>query len=258
MLPKSLISVVTLVLLSIAEIRSYEQNDLYFADLFQGDIILSESQKKQIKGKSGLRIKKWPRPHFIPYVISSNFNKMQKDTIMRGIKEFNAAKTCVQLVQRKSKPYLVNYVQFVKEGTGCASALGMQGNGAQNITLPYRKCFNRGSVLHQIMHAVGLEHEHTSLARDWYIRIVWENVREDCKQGMKLIPWSHNIISNEDYKYDYESVMHYRSTVCSKNGGYTIVANDKNVDQERLGGEKLTAQDIQKISALYQCPEKED
>jgi len=258
MLPKSLISVVTLVLLSIAE-RSYQQDP----DLFQGDMILSESQQKEIKRTpkvSGLTIKKWPKPYSIPYVISSDFSDSQKKRIMAGINEFNAknSKKCVQLKQRKRH---TNYIQFVKEGTSCSSALGFLENGVQNITLPEEHgCLKLGNVLHQIMHAVGLEHEYAWINRDRYIRIVWENVKEECKHWMKLIPGSHNFITKKLTKklgYDYNSVMYYNSSrICSKNGGYTILANDKDVET-KIGGNKLTEQDVQKVTRFYGCSQND-
>src|SRR5206468_3715564 len=65
-----------------------------------------------------------------------------------------------------------NYVTFTP-GNGCSSSVGMQGD-QQSIYLAMG-C-DRGRVIHEIGHTIGLWHEQSRGDRDLYIRILWQNI----------------------------------------------------------------------------------
>ena len=68
----------------------------------------------------------------------------------------------------------VDYFVFV---TSCWSSVGRQG-GCQYISLGGRCNSHRGTILHEIMHALGFHHEQTRPDRDDYVIINWGNIEE--------------------------------------------------------------------------------
>ena len=62
----------------------------------------------------------------------------------------------------------------------CWSFVGRQG-GSQDLSLG-SGCDFKGTVIHELLHALGFFHEHTRLDRDDYVTISWDKI----KTGNKL------------------------------------------------------------------------
>ena len=63
------------------------------------------------------------------------------------------------------------------------------------------------------------------------------------------------ITSLQGIKYDYHSIMHYRSTAFTKNGQVTISSKDSNVPNSALGQRvELSDLDLQHARLQYNCP----
>lgn len=98
----------------------------------------------------------------------------QLNLIHEAIKEYEKY-TCIQLKPRTDEE---DYVKFVSYNTGCWSYVGKIGGG-QSINLQTPGCVKKkGTVIHEIMHAVGFWHEHTRDDRDDYVTINWNNIAE--------------------------------------------------------------------------------
>lgn len=74
-----------------------------------------------------------------------------KDLIQSAVDQINAA-GCVTL--RPASKTAIDYVS-IRLGTDYASHVGRQG-GAQNLTV-VEKTIHRGTVMHELMHALGTE-----------------------------------------------------------------------------------------------------
>lgn len=91
-------------------------------------------------------------------------------------------------------------IRFVKSNSSCSSRLGRVG-GRQDIKLT-NSCFNGtdriGSVMHEILHAAGMIHEHQRPDRNSWVRVSGD------KNAVR------NTYSTETRTpYDYGSIMHY-------------------------------------------------
>jgi len=135
-----------------------------------------------------------------------------------------------------------DYLHFIP-ASGCASWIGRQG-GAQSVWAA-PSC-RRGSMMHEIGHALGLEHEHTRQDRDQYIKINWDNITP---QKVSNFGISKN--DKQHYgPYDYASIMHYGEYFFSANGKSTIESlqeTDINIGQRLMP----SAGDIAAIGMLY-------
>lgn len=48
-------------------------------------------------------------------------------------------------------------------------------SGPQNVSLD-DDCLSYGTVIHELMHAIGFIHEHQRNDRDYFVNILWQNI----------------------------------------------------------------------------------
>lgn len=104
----------------------------------------------------------------------------------------------------------------VAYGEGCSAKVGaglFAWNARRRITLG-ENCWTRSILVHELGHALGLQHEHQRADRDRYIRVQWENVDPAHR-------YSYAILRSaiDPAPYDFGSIMHYSDGNFSKGGG---------------------------------------
>ncbi|KAI4889310.1 hypothetical protein NFI96_011107, partial [Prochilodus magdalenae] len=178
---------------------------------------------------------------YVPYVIADHFSSRELQVIQRGLDSF-AAVSCIRFIPRSSQR---NYIH-IQSLSGCYSYVGQIGFG-QPLSLDRSGCVYHDIVQHELLHALGFNHEQTRSDRDDHIVVVWENIIEDMKYNFDKI----NTL-NQNTPYDYNSVMQYFSTAFSKNGLPTMVPiPDNNV---KLGeATEMSNNDVLRLQRLYQC-----
>lgn len=218
---------------------SVEREGAYL--ITEGDVLLSKS-----KGAGAVVIDKvegsrWPNNR-VPFKISSALHEESRLDIYRAMLEISNH-THVKFKELSEEDIETDFVEFTpSDTTVCASHVGRLG-GRQNIVLAPR-C-KKGSIMHEILHALGFWHEQSRADRDNHIRIVWENIKEE-----KQYNFSKHVIDGLDInEYDYDSIMHYNAKAFSKNGEDTIIplVSGKQIGQRV----QLSQNDIKTLNILY-------
>ncbi|PKH53095.1 peptidase M12 [Tenacibaculum sp. Bg11-29] len=202
-------------------------------------LVLEPGQKPNAKKRSaGATTNRWPNST-VYYTIGSAPNK----SYVRNAIAHWQSKTNLKFVKRTNQP---NYISF-DGGSGCSSAIGMQG-GRQVVTLgTNRQPCQQGSVIHEIGHAIGLFHEQSRSDRDSYVKIIDENIIPNMKYNFDK--YSIRYHGSDNTPFDFNSIMMYADWSFSKNGRPTITRlNGSSYSTQRNG---LSPRDIAGIKKMY-------
>lgn len=180
------------------------------------------------------------------YTFDPSLSADARAAFLAGIKIISD-NSLVKFKERTNQP---NYVQIIPGG-GCYSYLGMIG-GRQDLSLGFG-CEIPGIAAHEVMHALGYQHEHQRPDRDDYIDVHLENVDMGYWSQLAKMPEEDSRLLTV---YDYDSVMHYPTWAFSFNGQPTIVPKN-GVDPDRLGRlvyyapYGLSPGDVASLAAIY-------
>ena len=211
------------------------------------------------KGLFYKNTKIWPNG-IVPYAISSSVPPVVRTQIINAINTYNSltSRTHVRFVPRTNEQRYIDFVYVELSPFTCGdSTLGMAVTGQRqeiriNKKLPHCS-YTLATLLHEIGHALGLDHEHTRPDRDNFIKINFQNyytASSDFSINKKSAD-SSKILS----PYDISSIMHYSSFSGSKNGMAVFV--NKNKAQIIPVATALSNSDINSIAKLYE-PKKPD
>ncbi|XP_054476467.1 high choriolytic enzyme 1-like [Anoplopoma fimbria] len=178
---------------------------------------------------------------YVPYVIATHFSSRERSIIERGLLSFHDV-TCIRFFQRTNqRDYL-----SIQSDKGCYSYVGRQGNN-QTVSLERPGCIYHSVVQHELLHALGFNHEQCRSDRDQHIRILWENI----ESGWEFAFYKINTL-NLNTPYDYNSVMQYRRDAFSRNNKPTMVPIP-NPNVEFGTATKMSKNDIIRVNKLYKC-----
>lgn len=143
--------------------------------------------------------KLWPRG-IVPYEIASTEYPVwdeKRRIILEAIEEWNNAGTGFQFVPRTDQN---DVLVFGEDANACYSNVGYQG-GAQYVRCHLHGMgFNKGSIVHEIGHAIGFYHEHQRDDRDNFVEII---------PGGKPADYEKEDKEHMFGLYDLGSIMHY-------------------------------------------------
>ncbi len=144
------------------------------------------------------------------------------------------------------------YIKCIDDdGSGRAgsSPVGRQRNGSNILELIKGK-FTEATVIHELMHALGVWHEQSRLDRDNFVEIRFDNVKDDSKFNFQT---EGN--STARSAYDYCSIMHYSAMAFAKDNTKPTIACKSNGSivpcPPCMGAQSLTQQDINGLDEFY-------
>lgn len=215
------------------------------------------SRRNAVTEESG---NKWPKADgkvIVPFGIEVGMNTEARNAITAAIKDFHK-ETCIEFIPRTNEGE-GDYINIIHTGSKCSSFVGRVGGG-QPLKLDER-CEFKGSILHELMHAIGFYNEHQRPDRDEYITINWDNIKPEYQDSYEKIPTSNTLGA----PYDYCSIMNYGNTFyrtdeAGDNGLHTFEVKNKTAvcpDGRPFTGvaqrNGFTETDIAKINNLYEC-----
>ncbi|XP_051919984.1 high choriolytic enzyme 1-like [Hippocampus zosterae] len=187
----------------------------------------------------------WPKAAdgfvYVPYRISGVYSGRERRTIVNGLRSF-AASTCVRFTPLNGQRDFVD----IQSLSGCYSFVGRRGRG-QVVSLSRQGCVFRQVIQHELLHALGFNHEQTRSDRDRHVRILLENVISGMESNFRRLN-----TRNLGTPYDYTSVMHYGRFAFSKNGQPTIIPIP-NRDAVIGQANRMSPIDIRRVNLLYDC-----
>ena len=216
-----------------------------------GDIIVDRglaappTKGVQSLGNNGVksdRSNRWPNLEVV-YKIDWTLSDDAIDDLGQAIAAIEAA-TCVTFRECTGSDCIVPYANVRDDGDDkCYSEVAVNPFGQPNVLNLGLTC-GRGATIHELLHTLGIFHEHQRSDRDNFIFVNYGNI----KPGMSS---DFDIKGEEDFgSYDYRSIMHYRSTAFGINNQVTIVAPPpfNTVIGQRNG---LSPGDIATIDHIY-------
>lgn len=197
----------------------------------------------------------WPNGA-IPYEIDTKtfpVGEIGRPIILAAIDEWNKAGTGFHFVPRTHEKDVLVFGEN-DQGT-CYSEVGRKG-GVQYIRCHLEgQMFNKGSIMHEIGHAIGFNHEHQRYDRDNYLDLANKKLSNN-------VNYRKSDAGNRYGSYDFGSIMHYPVNVPLTDGQQMNVRPGvflPNTDLSTIGNSQtLSHGDIDAAKALYQKTIKHD
>ncbi|XP_051236061.1 hatching enzyme 1.2-like [Dicentrarchus labrax] len=214
-------------------------------DLIGGDIAIKPEASRNADPctSRGCLWQKWSDGKvYIPYYIANHYSSREVSIITRGLESFSSV-SCIRF-----RPYQNGDHEWlsIESRNGCYSYVGRQGGG-QTVSLSRQGCLYHGTVQHELLHALGFNHEQTRSDRDNHIKVYWENIIDGMAYNFDKIK-----TLNQGTPYDYNSVMQYEKYAFSKNNRPTMMPiPNSNVSFGQAT--QMSQNDIDRLNRLYNC-----
>jgi len=209
--------------------------------IFQGDIHIDKKDvEKPVTKGAGILNRSWPN-NTVYYTISGSPSSNSPLFEAMTYIEQRSYITFVPRVNNEKNYIKFNYINST-DWTASSDYIGMKG-GEQNIKLS-TEAWSRGTIIHEICHAIGMFHEQSRSDRDQYVRIDFSSMTDNERAQYKT--YGERGLNGRDYaNYDYKSIMHYGSMLNGRRVMWKIDGSD--IYQQRS---YLTSSDIAALAAL--------
>ena len=213
----------------------------------------SSNKSAAIKSQDSPRI--WSKG-LVPYFFHSFKNRNAVKKILTCMAEISS-QTCIKFIPvslliKRNGGKIPPHIQIFQGKDGeCWSVFGT--HDVHPISLS-NGCWDRGTILHELMHALGFDHSHTRPDRDRYIRIHWDSI--DTRDWDEFMIRGNSIESRflKSTPFDYSSIMMYgewNGSIDDVNPAITRRDGKRLIDLEDK--KRLSASDIRLVNKVYQC-----
>ncbi|XP_072552084.1 meprin A subunit alpha-like [Salminus brasiliensis] len=186
---------------------------------------------------------RWQFP--IPYIFDDSLDLNAKGVIFQAFETYRL-KSCVDF-----KPYEgeKSFIRFEKLD-GCWSMVGDLKEG-QRLSLG-ENCDYKGTIMHEILHALGFYHEQSRTDRDEYINIWWNQIIPGMEHNFNK--YDDSFITDQNTPYDYESIMHYGPYSFNADPRYpTMTAKDPELTKVLGQYNDFSSLDLLRLNRMYNC-----
>ncbi|XP_047736171.1 embryonic protein UVS.2-like [Hyalella azteca] len=215
-----------------------------------GDMLYSAAQWQSLLARN-LKSKEvlWPKTSGVvklPYKIADP--KINATLVKLGISAWEST-TCLKFPELSAADTTAEYLNMMIEKS-CWSGVGYTQGELTNISIAGDACNLRG-IIHELGHAMGLEHEQSRSDRDDNIIVVTANIAPGDEANFN----KENTV-NFGLPYDYYSVMQYQDAAGSKGPERVMLARDPRF-QTVMGangdGSEITFMNLKLVNTMYGC-----
>uniref|UniRef100_A0A7E4V561 Metalloendopeptidase n=1 Tax=Panagrellus redivivus TaxID=6233 RepID=A0A7E4V561_PANRE len=203
----------------------------------------------------------------IPYYIVG-YEKLRNHSLGRELinNVQNAFKTlerltCLSFVDKSQEIFprklLIFYAQrfilieYSKKPVHCSATLGRRRRDHTVITVS-EKCYkDQLTIIHEILHVLGIIHIQMRKDRDHYIYVNEGALTEDTKSSFEIVPDAKTF----GVPYNPGSVMHYVPKPLMRKSD-VFIGSIQSVTKNSFSNNRLTFTDIKLINLAYQCHAK--
>jgi Astacin (Peptidase family M12A). len=214
--------------------------------IFQGDIFLDKKEiGPQLKDSlammtaSAARIDKRWLDNNVYYTVSGlGISNRDRELLKEAIKEIED-NTYLTFYERVGEPNYID-IGFVNstEFKAYSNFIGMKG-GKQEIRIT-KRAWDKGTIIHELCHALGLYHEQCRADRDKYINVHFNNIPEEDRYQFKT--YRERGEAGQDVgEFDFNSIMLYDSynrglIAMTKKDGSTFMAQQYGLSSGDIKG----------------------
>ncbi|XP_055340367.1 zinc metalloproteinase nas-4-like isoform X1 [Paramacrobiotus metropolitanus] len=218
-------------------------------DLFEAPV---NSSSKRDTSETGPRL--WPSRTAIPYYISSDFEKSQREVILKALLKIERmTKGCIAF---KVRQYEFDYIYFIPSYSGrCSSDVGRTGGyqyiylAVATIDYPYL-CLDTAAIQTRVLHALGFDHEQKRADRDQFVDVRSDNIKSGFAHEYQINASVHTLGT----KYDYHSITHYGPFSGAIVDSSPVMVSKKGLIVRMGQRQRLSPTDVAKIMLAYNCP----
>lgn len=201
-------------------------------------------QEIVVRQSAGIVDRNWLwKNGIIPYKIGPWFSGAEKGVIRRAIQTLNASTNLNVVTTWDTAQKRIVFKKRNGQSAQGSSRVGRNRVLRQRIRL--RSGFDERTVIHEILHAAGMWHEHSRRDRDLYIQVNYQNMDSSIRSNFEIHDTDAEIVT----PYDTNSIMHYDGFAGSNNRQPTIVNRSSGAPVRE--SRTLSAYDIDGINTVY-------
>ena len=169
----------------------------------------------------------------VPYVFNANVTATNQTRTLNAMAELSGAAN-ITFVPRTTE---ANYIVF-NASTVNNSWVGMIGGGQTINMVSWNERF---VICHEIIHALGYQHEQSRPDRNTFVTINYANINQTGCNGGGSCNYNFDIVAGSSTvgTYDFGSIMHYGLFDFSGNGQPTISVNASYASSASLVGNRV-------------------